>query len=141
VTVKSSRSPATAPGSLDDLAAYRLLVTAAFGPGWSNSAPGFLGYSKRTVLRWLQGTRPMPFRAIRTIEDALVRRIASLPQIEAEERRLAEERRRELGNATTVARKLIKRGPVNPSAGRNAGRQTGRTLIAARRGRRAVASG
>jgi hypothetical protein len=111
-------------------------VTAAFGPGWSNKAPRFLGYTKRTVQRWLQGERPMPFRVIQKLEDALRRRAASLPALEAEERRRAEERRGEVGNARTVARKLVLRGPVNRSAGRNAGRPTGRTLIAARRAKR-----
>jgi hypothetical protein len=130
---KSFRFPATAPASLDDLAAYRLLVTAALGPGWSNKAPAFLGYSKRTVQRWLQGGRPMPFRVIRTLEDKLVQRIKSLPALEAEERQRAAERRQVLAGALTVARRLVKRGPVNPSAGRNAGRPTGRTLIAVRR--------
>jgi hypothetical protein len=133
---KSSPFPAAAQASLDDLAAYRLLVTAAFGVGWSNAAPRYLGYTKRTVQRWLKGERAMPYRVIRTLEDKLVQRIASLPETEAEERRLAEERRQVLANAMTVARRLVKRGPVNQSAGRNAGRPTGRTLIAARRAKR-----
>jgi len=136
VSMKSSRFPAAARASLDDLAAYRLLVTAAFGVGWSNAAPPFLGYTKRTVQRWLRGDRAMPYRVIRTLQDKLVRRIASLPALEAEERRRVAERRQVLGNAMTVARRLVKRGPVNPSAGRNAGRPTGRTLIAVPRAKR-----
>jgi hypothetical protein len=119
--------------SLDDLAAYRLLITAAFGVGWSNAAPRYLGYTKRTVQRWLQGERAIPYRVIRTLEDKLVQRVASLPALEAEERQHAEDRRQLLARAMTVARRLVNRGPVNPSAGRNAGRPTGRTLIAVRR--------
>jgi hypothetical protein len=104
VVSKSSPFPATGQPSLDDLAAYRLLVTAAFGVGWSNAAPRYLGYTKRTVQRWLRGDRAMPYRAIRTLEDKLLQRIASLPALEAEERRLAEERCQVLASARTVAR-------------------------------------
>lgn len=130
VSGKSSRFPAAAQASLDHLAAYRLLATAAFGVGWSNAAPRYLGYTKRTLLRWLRGERAVPYRVIRTLEDKPVQRVASLPALEAEERQRAAERRQVLASAMTVARRLVKRGPVNQSAGRNAGRPTGRTLIA-----------
>jgi hypothetical protein len=86
-------------------ALLRLMLEAAFGPGWSLSAPSCIGYSQRSLFLWLDGASPVPKLVIERIEAKLLQRLAAFDD---EERQRGKERREMLARALTAARVLQK---------------------------------
>jgi hypothetical protein len=79
------------------------VIPAVFGRDWRRRAPVALGYSRRTVHRWISGETRVPRRALVLLERRAVAAGSDIEPWKREQHQRVEDEARERGGAAAAA--------------------------------------